>query len=162
VVSAWISTFLQKGLQIDPVRAGVGGSMALMLGIVMRPLGGICVRRIGVQHLIRLSLFLTASGCFLLAFTRGTTISAALAVASLGIGCSLPYAGLFTRAAALYPGRAGAAMGLVNLLGVVLILIAPPLIGRIVDWSGSFRSSFLALGVFSILALLSTFGIRNS
>jgi hypothetical protein len=36
-----------------------------------------------------------------------------------------------------------------------------PLIGRLVDWSGSFRSSFLALGCFSVLALATTFGIRE-
>lgn len=53
-------------------------------------------------------------------------------------------------------------MGLVNMLGIVMILAAPPLIGRLVDWSGSFQSSFLALGGFSLLAIAGTFGIDKS
>jgi len=162
VVSAWITTYLQQGLQLDPASAGAAGSGALMLGILMRPLGGACVRLIGAQRLLRISLVLTAAGCILLAFANHSLMRAVLAIMSLGAGCGLPYAALFTRAAALYPGRAGAAMGLVNLFGIVLILIVPPLIGWLVDWSGSFRSSFLALGGFSILTLLVTAGIRDS
>jgi cyanate permease len=53
-------------------------------------------------------------------------------------------------------------MGFVNMLGIVMILAAPPLIGRLVDWSGSFQSSFLALGVFAIMVFASTFGIQDS
>jgi cyanate permease len=42
-----------------------------------------------------------------------------------------------------------------------MILAAPPLVGRLVDWSGTFQFSFLALGGFSLLALAGTFGIRE-
>jgi nitrate/nitrite transporter NarK len=162
VVSSWITTFLHCELQIDPVHAGVLGSIALMLGIVMRPLGGILVRIIGVRHLLRFSLLLSAAGCFLLAFAGNSVIWTALAIVCIGVGCGCPYAALFTSAAALYPGRAGAAMGLVNMLGIAMILSAPPVIGRLVDWSGSFKSSFVALGGFALLALAGTFGIHES
>ena len=162
VVSAWITTFLRLGLKLEPIRAGMLGSIALMLGIVMRPLGGTLVPRLGVRPLVRLSLSLTAAGCFLLTGAGNSVIVTAGAIALIGTGCGLPYAALFTRAAALYPGRAGAAMGLVNMLGIVMILAAPPLIGRLVDWSGSFQSSFLALGVFAIMVFASTFGIQDS
>jgi hypothetical protein len=57
--------------------------------------------------------------------------------------------------------RSGAAMGLVNILGIVMILAAPPIIGHMVDWSGTFHSSFLALGVFTLAALLATSGIHK-
>jgi nitrate/nitrite transporter NarK len=162
VVSAWITTFLRQALQIDPARAGMLGSVALMLGIFMRPLGGVLVRRIGVRPLLRFSVILSAAGCFLLAQTGSSVIWTALAIVFIGVGCGCPYAALFTRAAALYPGRAGAAMGLVNMLGIIMILAAPPLIGWLVDWSGSFQSSFFALGGFCMIALLSTFGIHES
>lgn len=161
VVSAWLTTFLRLGLKLEPVRAGMLGSIALMLGIVMRPLGGTCVRRLGVRPLLRLSLVLSAAGCFLLGSAGNSVLWTALGVVLIGAGCGLPYAALFTRAAALYPGRAGAAMGLVNMLGIIMILAAPPLIGRLVDWSGSFRSSFVALGIFSILALIATVRIHD-
>lgn len=162
VVSAWITTFLRRGLQLSPLRAGMLGSIALLLGIVMRPMGGVFVPRIGVRRLLHLSLLLTSAGCFLLALAGESVILTALAIVFIGVGCGLPYAALFTRAAALFPGRAGAAMGLVNMLGILMILAAPPLIGKLVDYSGSFRSSFLALGVFSLLALASTSGIHDS
>jgi MFS family permease len=43
-------------------------------------------------------------------------------------------------------------MGLVNTLGIVMILVGAPLAGRLADWSGSFRSSFFALAIFSLVA----------
>jgi nitrate/nitrite transporter NarK len=161
VVSAWITTFLRRELQIDAVRAGMLGSIALMLGIIMRPLGGVLARRIAVRPLLRLSLLSSAAGCFLLALAGSSVFVTTLAIALIGVGCGCPYAALFTGAAALYPARAGAAMGLVNMLGIVMILAAPPLVGRLVDWSGTFQFSFLALGGFSLLALAGTFGIRE-
>lgn len=162
VVSSWITTFLRRSLQLDAVPAGLLGSVALLLGIVMRPLGGALVRRIGVCPLLHLSLILSAGGCFMLALAAGSLTWTALAIALVGTGCGLPYAALFTRAAELFPGRAGAAMGLVNMLGIIMILAAPPMIGKLVEWSGSFQSSFLALGGFSLLALAGTFGIHKS
>ena len=52
-------------------------------------------------------------------------------------------------------------MGLVNMLGIVMILTAPPLIGHMVDWSGTFQSSFLALAVFTLAVLVATFAIHK-
>jgi hypothetical protein len=85
------------------------GSIVLLLGIITRPLGN-TAPRIGVRWLIRVSLVLSAGACFWLGSgaLRGCT---AAAVFLLGVGCGLPYAGLFNGAAALYPDRAGAAMG---------------------------------------------------
>jgi MFS family permease len=79
----------------------------------------------------------------------------------IGIGAGLPYAGIFNGAAALFPARAATAMGLVNMLGIIMILTAPPLIGRMADWSGTFQSSFLALGAFTCATLAATIGIHS-
>ena len=38
---------------------------------------------------------------------------------------------------------------------------APPLVGQMVDWTGSFQSSYLALAGFAFVTLLATFGIRK-
>jgi MFS family permease len=161
VVSSWIAAFLQRSLLLDIVTASMLGSVALLLGIIMRPLGGVLVRRIHVRPMLCLSLSLSAAGCFALAFDGGSVALTVLAIIMIGAGCGLPYSALFTRAAELFPSRAGAAMGLVNMLGIVMILIAPPLIGRLVEWSGSFQSSFLALGVFSVAAFAGTLGIHK-
>jgi MFS family permease len=162
VVSSWITTFLRRSLQLEAVTAGLLGSVALLLGIIMRPLGGTLVRRMGVRPLLHLSLALSAAGCFMLALAGDSVTLTALAIVIIGTGCGFPYAALFTRAAELFPGRAGAAMGLVNMLGIIMILAAPPLIGKLVEWSGSFQSSFLALGCFTLLAFAGTYGIQKS
>jgi cyanate permease len=43
-------------------------------------------------------------------------------------------------------------MGLVNMVGIVMILAGAPLVGHLADLSGSFRTSFVVLGLFSLVA----------
>jgi MFS family permease len=119
------------------------------------------VARIGARPTLQISLALNVAACLIFSAGADSLALAAAGVLLLGVGCGLPYAAVFNRAAALYPSRAGAAMGLVNMLGIVMILAAPPLIGHMVEWSGSFRSSFLALGGFTLLAWIAVFAIRQ-
>jgi MFS family permease len=105
-----------------------------------------------MRALLSASFLASAAGCFMLAAGWHSLPLAVVAVLLIGIGCGLPYAALFTRAASLFPGRAAAAMGLVNMLGILMILVGAPLVGHLADWSGSFRSSFVALGGFSLAA----------
>jgi nitrate/nitrite transporter NarK len=162
VVSTWITTFLQRNLFFDAGAAGSFGSLALLLGIVMRPLGGMLLSRMNVRLLLCFSLSLSAAGCFALALARSSIALTVLGIITIGVGCGLPYSAIFTRAADLFPSRAGAAMGLVNMLGCIMILSAPPLIGALAAWSRSFQSSFLALGVFSMVVLAGTLRIDKS
>ena len=110
--------------------------------------------------LVRCALLMNAVACAALAWGQSTALTF-VAILALGAGCGLPYAGVFNRAAALFPGRAGAAMGLVNMVGILMILVGAPAVGRLADWSGEFRSSFLALGGFSLLATAATLAIRE-
>ncbi len=159
VVGAWIVALLGNAFRMPLARAGLVGSLVLLLGIGMRPLGGALRHYVPVRVLLLASFLMNALGCFLLASGWNELPLAIAAVALIGTGCGLPYAALFTRAAALFPGRAAAAMGLVNTLGIVMILIGAPLIGQLVDWTGSFRSSFLALSVFSLAACAAAFAV---
>ena len=43
-----------------------------------------------------------------------------------------------------------------------MILAAPPLVGKLADWTGSFQSSFLYLGAFCLVAVASTFRINEA
>lgn len=151
VVGTWITTLLKSGYPVSLQRAGLLGSAVLLLGIVSRPLGGWLAHRMPIKTLLRVALLLNAAGCLLLAGAPPFA-GAMAAMALLGIGCGLPYAGVFNRAAALWPGRAGAAMGFVNMVGTVMILGGAPAVGRLVDWTGHFQWSFVALGVFSAAA----------
>ncbi len=157
VVGAWIVALLGNAYRMPLARAGLVGSLVLLLGIGIRPLGGALRHYVPVRALLAGSFLMNAAGCFLLAAGWHALAPAVVAVALVGTGCGLPYAALFTRAAALFPGRAAAAMGLVNMLGIVMILFGAPLIGQIADWTGSFRSSFLALSAFSLVACTAVF-----
>ena len=152
VIGSWVALFLRETLHMSAAQAGSVGSLVLLLGIVARPLGGAFVPRIGVRPLLLASLVMSAGGCLLLGADARSPAAAGVAILLLGAGCGLPYAALFNRAAALYPGRAGAAMGLVNMLGILMILLGAPAVGQLADWTGGFRASFLALGGFAVLA----------
>jgi MFS transporter, NNP family, nitrate/nitrite transporter len=152
VIGSWIVVMLTRVLNIPATRAGLIGSFVLLLGIVSRPLGGVLRRHLGIRSLFALSLSMIAIGCFVFVAPSISLGSAMLAVALIGTGCGLPYAAMFSRAGALFPNRAGAAMGLVNMVGIVMILAGAPLVGHLADLSGSFRTSFVVLGSFSLVA----------
>jgi len=152
VVGAWIVALLVKTLGVPATKAGLLGSLVLLVGIVARPVGGQLRRHVAIRPLLAVSLLMNVIGCLVLAWSSHSVPLALAAVTLVGTGCGLPYAALFSRAGTLFPGRAGSAMGLVNMLGILMILVGAPLVGRLADWSGNFRSSFIALGVFSLLA----------
>jgi len=156
VVGAWIVALLGTAFQMPAARAGLVGSFVLLLGIVMRPLGGVLKQWVRTRPLLAISFLLNAGGCLALGSGAQSLPLAVLAVLLVGTGCGLPYAALFTRAAALFPGRAATAMGIVNMLGIMMILVGAPLMGHLADWSGSLRSSFLALAAFSLFACAAT------
>jgi MFS family permease len=151
VIGTWIVAVLTKSLALPATRAGLIGSIVLLLGILTRPLGGMLSRHFGIRAILTSALVLNAIGCFTLAMTPISIATAVGAIVLLGIGCGLPYAVLFTRAGLLFPERAGTAMGLVNMLGVVMILAGAPLVGSLVDLTGTFRTSLVVLAGFSLL-----------
>lgn len=152
VIGSWITEMLKENFSFDnKIIIPFIASLVLLLGIFTRPWGGKLVSQIGVRKLLVISLLLNTAGCFILAFFTTYLYIAIFAIILLGIGCGLPYAGLFNRAAELFPGRAGAAMGLVNMLGIIFILVAAPLVGKIADWTGNFSSAFISLGLFAFI-----------
>jgi MFS family permease len=151
VVGSWVVVILTKVLGVPATQAGLIGSLVLLLGIVSRPLGGIVRRHIGIRPLFIGSLVMIALGCFTFVSSRISLGMAVAAVVLIGMGVGLPYAAMFSRAGALFAGRAGAAMGLVNMLGIFMILGGAPLVGHLADLSGTFRVSFIVLGGFSLL-----------
>src|SRR5690348_10725800 len=144
VVGSWVVVILTKVLNVPATQAGLIGSLVLLLGIVSRPLGGILRRHMGIRPLFIGSLLMIALGCFAFVPSSISLNTALAAVVLIGIGVGLPYAAMFSRAGALFPGRAGAAMGLVNMLGIFMILGGAPLVGHLADLSGTFRTSFIA------------------
>jgi MFS family permease len=153
VVGSWVVVILTRVLSVPATRAGLIGSLVLLVGIVSRPLGGVVRRHVGIRPILAGSLLLIAAGCFIFVSSSISLGLALTAVLLIGTGCGLPYAAMFSRAGALFPGRAGAAMGLVNMVGILMILFGAPLVGHLADLTGTFRTSFVALGSFAVLAL---------
>jgi NNP family nitrate/nitrite transporter-like MFS transporter len=158
VAGTWITMLLHHTYRMPLKTAGLLGSMVLLLGIISRPLGGWLADRTRIRVLVGGSLLLNAAACGALAWGQRTGLTVA-AMLALGTGCGLPYAGVFNRAAALFPGRAGAAMGLVNTIGILMILAGAPAVGYLADWTGQVRTSFYALGGFALLTAGAVFAI---
>ncbi len=151
IVGSWVAIVLTKTLKVPATRAGLIGSLVLLLGIVSRPLGGALRRHIGIRALALASLLMITVGCFTFVFPAISLSMAWAAVVLIGIGVGIPYAAMFSRAGALFPGRAAAAMGLVNMLGIFMILGGAPFVGHLADLTGSFRAGFAFLGGFTLL-----------
>ena len=149
VIGTWITTLLKENFSFSNK------------WLISRPWGGKLVGVFGVRKLLIISLLLNTAGCFLLAFFPSIMAVDFLAILFLGIGTGLPYSGLFNRAAAFFPGRAGAAMGLVNMLGIVFILTGTPLVGFIADAMGNFSYAFISLGMFAFVICLVSLRIKN-
>jgi nitrate/nitrite transporter NarK len=162
VIGSWITTMLTENFSFtNKLLISFVASLVLILGIFTRPMGGMLVTQIGVRKLLMISLLLNVAGCFMLAaFTHLLAVDI-IAIVLLGVGCGFPYAGLFNRAGSMFPGRAGAAMGLVNMLGIVFILAGAPLVGKISDWTGNFSSAFISLGIFELIICAVSLKIGN-
>lgn len=161
VVGSWITILLKNTFQMTLQTAGLLGSVVLLLGMISRPLGGWLAHRAPASKLIAGALALNAVACAALAWAASPALAFA-AILALGVGCGLPYAATFNRAAALYPASPGAAMGLVNTIGIAMILVGAPAVGYLADWTGEFRASFYALGVFSAVAACSALTIPET
>src|SRR5258705_6102390 len=64
VVGSWVVVMLTKVLHVPATRAGLIGSLVLLLGIGSRPLGGALRRHMGIRTLFGLSLRVIAASCF--------------------------------------------------------------------------------------------------
>src|SRR5258708_31806154 len=101
VIGSWVVVLLTKGLNVPATRAGLIGSLVLLLGIVSRPLGGYLRRHVGIRPLFMGSLMMIALGCFVFVFPSISFGPALMAVVLIGTGCGLPYSAMFSRAGAL-------------------------------------------------------------
>src|SRR5258708_32024092 len=155
VVGSCVVVMLTKVLHVPATRAGLIGSLVLLLGIVSRPLGGALRRHVGIRPLFVGSLLMIALGCFVFVFASISFGPAFMAVILIRIRCGLPYAAIFPRSGGLFPGRVATAMGLVNMVGIVMILAGAALVGPLADLTGNVRASFVGLGG-SALAVCAT------
>ncbi|MHB8067670.1 MAG: MFS transporter [Desulfobaccales bacterium] len=157
----WVNTLLIKSIHLDPKTAGMVGSVVLLLGIISRPLGGLILGKqvLGTKPLLVLACAGLALGFVWIGLS--TTLGMAfLAIIFAGIMAGLPFAGIFNSARDNCPVSPGVAMGFVNTWGAAGVMILPPIIGRLVDLSGTFVSGFYALGAAALVGCLCSLALK--
>ena len=159
----WVNTLLIKSIHLAPKLAGIVGSIVLLLGIFSRPLGGLIL-----DHKMMTTKKLLAAACAGLALGfmwMGLSSSMGMAILAIiftGIMAGLPFAGIFNAARDNCPDCPGVAMGFVNTWGAIGVMIFPPIIGRLVDITGTFISGFFVLGAVALIAALASLALTHA
>jgi MFS family permease len=150
VVANWVVTLLERHDDASAEAAGVAAGLTLLLGIVTRPAGG---RAYGRARLLRASFLAGGAGTAVLALASNLAL-AMVAAAAIGLAAGLPFASAFTDAARLRPDAPGAAIGLVNMVAALTILVGTPLVGVSFSLPGEGRLGFAAVAVLWALTAL--------
>jgi cyanate permease len=138
--------------------AGLIGALTLVTGIAGRASGGAILEG-GVRPIlvIRAGLISAAVGLTTMALAPALPVAiVGLVVAGLGVG--FPYAAVFNGAAASVPTSSASAQAMVGWGGLLTAIFGPPLVGTVLDATGSFAGGFLALaGVVVVVLVLTSF-----
>jgi cyanate permease len=154
VVGNWVVTLLEHHGQSKGT-AAVVGSLTLLLGFLTRIVGGGVLRRADASRWIAASLVLGGAGAVALA-TPLPLAGLVAATAVVGLAAGIPFAMAFSGAAAARPTAPGAAVGFVNALASLLIVVGTPLVGLTFSLPGDGRVGFVVLGCLAALASLAT------
>jgi len=146
LVGTWVVTFLERGPHYSAAEAGAAGALTLFGGIVSRPFGGWIAER-------RPRLARPAIAAGLLAGTAGTAVLAlgpplalgVVAAATVGLGAGMPFGPVFSGAQHLRPDRPAVAVGFVNFLANVVIVVGVPLFGLTFSLPGDGRLGLIVV-----------------
>jgi nitrate/nitrite transporter NarK len=159
----WVNTMLQKNLSLDPKTAGMIGSFVLLIGIVGRPIGGLIVDK---KWLTKKQVLILAHAGLAVGFAWlgmvDNMASAAIAILFSGFMCALPFGPIFSLAMDTFPKFPGVAAGFVNTFGAFSVMLLPPIMGSLVDSSGSFLSAFYLLAGVAAAASIGALGIKST
>ena len=154
-ISAWIAVYLvhQYGLPLG--MAATFGAGGLILGALIRPLGGILLGQkiCAAAVLLRTGTILTCLGVGLLALPLHLPLLALLGMAAVAIGSTLPYTSVYDNAAQLRTVSKGMAQGLISVIACQPILWGPPLIGLLFQSTGNFSLPFGSMLFFCAIAI---------
>jgi len=155
VVGAWVVTLLTREGDLGTRASGLVGSLVLLLGLVTRPAGGWIRHRRPDRMRAVVQLSLAAVGLATVALSLSPPLPLAiLACSVVGIAAGLPFAVAFDAAAALRPEAPAAAVGLVNMLANLFVLVTAPIVGALfgLGWAG--QAALAAIGALTALGAL--------
>lgn len=158
-IAAWISVYLVRQYGLSLGLAATFGSLGLIAGAFIRPLGGFLLGRkvIGSIALLRVCTILASLGVALLALPLHQAALAVMGMSAIAIGSSLPYTSVFDSAARLKTVSKGVAQGLLSVIACQTLLWGPPLIGYLYQLMGNFSLPFGAILFFSVVAINASF-----
>ena len=141
VIGNWTVTLLERDGGDSAAVAGAVGALTLVLGIVTRPLGG---RLYGRTAPLRVSFLVGGLATGVLALAKPLPL-AIVAAAFVGLAAGIPFAPAIAGAARVRPDAPAAAVGFVNMLAALTILVATPLVGLTFSLPGDGRLGFALL-----------------
>ncbi len=82
---------------------------------------------------------------------------AAVGMAMIAIGATIPYTSVFNEAARLRSVGRGVAQGLVSVISSPTVILGPPLIGLLLEHTGNFTFAFGSILIFGSIAVTASF-----
>ncbi|HEY2777362.1 MAG TPA: MFS transporter [Gaiellaceae bacterium] len=150
VLGNWTVTLLHRAGGVSEATAGIAGGLILFLGVISRPAGG---RLIDRPALVRASFVAAAFGT--VALTVATPFAFALVGAVVvGLAAGIPFAPSFAGAARVRPDAPAAAVGFVNMIAAVVILVGTPLLGLTFSLPGNGRIGFAVVAALFLVTVL--------
>ncbi len=158
-IAAWLTVYLVTAYHLPLALAATFGSFALLTGMFFRPLGGILIARniIRAIPLLRMGTIMGFLGVGVLIIPFHTPLLAITGISLIAIGATIPYTAVFNPAAHLRTVSKGVAQGMVSVLSSPTVIIGPPLIGFILDRTGSFSWAFSPIMLFGLIAIVASF-----
>ena len=132
--------------------AGAVGALILVLGLPTRALGGWIGGTAHARGALAASLVAGASALAVLATPAPLPVLVA-ASAAAGLAAGIPFAAAFAGAQRLRPDAPGAAVGFVNAVATLAIVVGTPLIGLTFSLPGDGRIGFAALAALWLASL---------
>ncbi|HET7743711.1 MAG TPA: MFS transporter [Gaiellaceae bacterium] len=151
VAGNWVVPLLERH-GYGAVAAGLAGGLILSAGILTRPVGGMLTHT-RARSVVLVGLLGVCLGSAILALPLPIGVLT-LGALVLGLGAGLPFAVIFTGAQRLRLDAPGAAVGLVNAISIVVVLVATPLAGLAFDLPGDGRLAFAGIAACAAAALL--------
>ncbi|MEE8122785.1 MAG: MFS transporter [Alphaproteobacteria bacterium] len=153
-LTAYLVTYLVEAVNLDLVGAGIVFAVAQTAGVLGRILWGAVsdVLITARQMLALLGVMMAAAALAMASFAPGWSLAAILAVSVIfgttAIGWNGIYLAEFARLAP--PGQAGVLTGGALFITFAGVVVAPPLFGAWVAFSGSYGSGFVALAALAL------------
>jgi MFS transporter, NNP family, nitrate/nitrite transporter len=145
VVGNWVVTLLEHH-GYSSVLASTLGALTLGISVISRPLGGWVMRAHPHRARFATAASLAAGALATLALAAsGPVVLAIAATVVVGMAAGIPFAPAFAGAARTRPDAPGAAIGMINMCGALLIVIATPLVGLTFSITGNGRLGFVVL-----------------